>query len=215
MQSARLLIFAKTPVLGQVKTRLNQELGADGALSLHTSLIEFAWREFGRLPGIQTEMWVSQPGAESYFHELCGAENVGLQRGHDLGARMQHAAETALESSDAVVIVGADCPSVDVAYVQQALSALEQSSIDVVLGPAEDGGYVLVALKAPMPECLFQSIEWGSDRVLAQTRAALLGNQVSWHELPSRWDVDRPEDVQRYEKLLRSRSRAVAGSQND
>lgn len=200
---------------GQVKTRLHQMLGIDGALALHTSLIEYIWQKLGRQAAMTAEMWVSEPGAETYFNELCGAENVRLQQGRDLGARMQHAAETALAASGAVVIVGADCPSVDVDYVQQALSALEQPQVDVVLGPAEDGGYVLLALKQPVPDCLFRDIDWGSDRVLAQSRAALRGNQLGWHELPPRWDVDRPEDVRRYEQWVRSRSRAAAESQND
>ncbi|ALO46664.1 TIGR04282 family arsenosugar biosynthesis glycosyltransferase [Pseudohongiella spirulinae] len=215
MRSARLLIFAKTPLRGQVKTRLNQELGIDGALAVHTSLIEFAWQEFGRQQRLRTEMWVSHPGAENYFKDLCGADNVHQQVGHDLGARMQHAAETALKTSDSVVIVGADCPSVDTAYVQQALSALAAPDVDVVLGPAEDGGYVLVALKEPVPGCLFQDIDWGSDRVLAQTRLALRKNGVRWRELSPRWDVDRPADVQRYRQLLRSRSHAEVGLQID
>ncbi len=108
---------------------------------------------------------------------------------------MHHAAASALGDSDAVVLVGADCPGLGLDYMRRALDCLEQGA-DAVVGPAEDGGYVLLGLKRAAPE-LFHDMPWGSDQVLTKTRQRLRKLGWRWLELSVLWDLDRPEDLER------------------
>ncbi len=205
--NARLALFAKAPMLGKVKTRMQAVLGRDGALALHKSLIHYV---FHRLEGAKLcpiTFWVATDGAldkdkalhDECFVSLCNKKNIVEQSEGDLGARMAFAANRALESADYVVLVGADCASVDAAYLESALQALEGGE-SIVIGPAEDGGYVLIGLRT-VPECLFANMQWGVPSVLAATRQNLRTAGLSWVELAPRWDVDRPEDLERLKTL--------------
>lgn len=198
---ARILFFAKAAVAGQVKTRMHPVLGAEGALALHNNLIRYGWQQLAAARLAPMELWLagSKPGADESAVDVCGPQQIHNQQGADLGARMQNAARSALGRAQFVIIVGADCPSVDAAYVRQALSALA-SGVPVVLGPAEDGGYVLVGMSR-VHETMFTNIAWGKPEVMAQTRDRLQEAGVSWQELSLKWDVDRPEDLARLETL--------------
>jgi glycosyltransferase A (GT-A) superfamily protein (DUF2064 family) len=98
----------------------------------------------------------------------------------------------------ALLIVGTDCPVLTPAHLQQAADALQ--SHDAVLIPAEDGGYVLIGLRRPLPE-VFKGVAWSTPRVLAQTEAQLRAAGASWRLLPALWDVDEPADWQRWQAL--------------
>ncbi|MCK5335562.1 MAG: TIGR04282 family arsenosugar biosynthesis glycosyltransferase, partial [Gammaproteobacteria bacterium] len=125
--------------------------------------------------------------------------NIALlnQPGGDLGQKMSTALFNALLDYKKVVLIGADIPAIDSDYIQQAFTMLDQDT--TVIGPAEDGGYVLIGLTKPQP-AIFESIDWGSSKVLQQTIEQLEP------EIPvlldTLWDVDRPEDVERFKKLL-------------
>jgi glycosyltransferase A (GT-A) superfamily protein (DUF2064 family) len=110
-----------------------------------------------------------------------------------------------------VVVVGADCPSVDGNYGAQALARLAAGE-QVVLGPADDGGYVLIGLRAPTP-AVFDNIDWGQAGVMSQTRERLRAAGMDWYELEPKWDVDRPEDLARL--ALLSDWQAFVGAQPD
>jgi rSAM/selenodomain-associated transferase 1 len=120
------------------------------------------------------------------------------QQGEDLGARMAHAAKTTLQDYQYVVLIGTDCPGLDAEYIESVLQQL-QAGADCVLGPAEDGGYVMLALSV-YDDSLFNDIEWGTSRVLAATRERI--KSLGWHcrEMPVLWDVDRPADFERLKK---------------
>lgn len=197
--------FAKWPEEGRVKTRLMPALGAAGALRAHVTLtlavldnlcatgypVQFWWdRALDRTP----------EEADVIVHNLVrsGLEQK-IQNGETLGDRMLAALTSSLEQNARAVVIGSDCPSVDPQYVRQALDRLETS--DVVLGPSDDGGYVLIGASRVVPGML-DDIEWGSERVLAQTRSRLdqLGLRVSL--LEPRWDVDEPEDWARFQRLM-------------
>lgn len=113
----------------------------------------------------------------------------------DLGVKMQAAVAACDTAGQPALIVGSDLPEIDLAYIEQAAALLVAH--DLVLGPAEDGGYGLIGLKTPAP-LLFSGIPWSTPAVLAQTRsrAAELGLRVG--ELPTTWDVDRLEDWKRF-----------------
>jgi rSAM/selenodomain-associated transferase 1 len=119
------------------------------------------------------------------------------QVGEDLGQRMSYAVTTGLNEYRYVILIGADCPNMSTDYLKQAVIALSNGA-DAVLGPAEDGGYVLIGLRRTIP-CLFDGLPWGTDKVLEMTRDCLRRVGWSWKELPVLWDLDRPEDLSRFE----------------
>lgn len=191
---ARILIFAKAPDPGRVKTRLIPALGPQGAANLHVRLLKDTVSRLTALRTAPTELWCTPDSDQAPFPDLAHRYRLRLfrQRGADLGERMHHAAVDALFRGDKLVLVGTDCPSLDGAYVERALLSLEGH--DVALGPAQDGGYVLLGLKRA-PGALFRDIPWGSDRVAEITRGRMAALGWKWAELPILWDVDRPEDL--------------------
>lgn len=210
-----LAVFAKEPRTGEVKTRLQPLLGAAKALALHETLIRYVFGNLQRTSLCPAEFWVavSPTSIDNKPHEvflsICNIKDIHFQNGADLGARMQYAVEHALRRADSVILVGADCPSVDAAYLQQALTLLK-SGKPVVIGPADDGGYVLLGLRrkpdqptidANVYDALFGAVPWGTERVVAVTRERLAYAGIEWAELAMRWDVDRPEDLARLKTL--------------
>ncbi len=203
--NARLLIFAKAPVAGQVKTRLIPPLSAAEAAQLHARFIQ---RTLGVACGSNlcpVQLWCSPESRHPFFTDCRRSFPVSLnaQRGADLGERMRQAAASALAESDYMLLIGCDCPTLTAAHLRQALTALKKG-YNAVLGPAEDGGYVLLGLRHAEPE-LFSGIAWGTDAVLDSTRNRLRRLKWRWHELAVQWDVDRPEDL-----LRLKRNRALA-----
>ena len=197
----RLLVFAKAPVPGQVKTRLAPVLAAAGAAALHARLVEESIARFTAATLCPVELHCAPDTHHPLFQDLAQRHSITCraQRGGDLGARMGHAAEQCLEAGGWPLLVGTDCPLLDRAMLVAACEAL-QDGHPAVLGPAEDGGYVLLGLRQPVPE-LFRDMAWGTDRVLADTRARLAARGWDWHELPLLWDLDRPGDLRRYQAL--------------
>jgi hypothetical protein len=187
-------MLARSPIPGRVKTRLIPALGEEGACDLQRRLLGHALQ----LPGTnfsQRFLWLDDtPDAE--LENL--AEKLGWvlveQPAGDLGERMRRIATLGLAESDAVVLIGNDCPALDAVYLHDACAALQDEP--VVLGPAEDGGYVLLGLRR-IDSLLFSNLPWGSDQILALTCDRV--QQLGWGHrlLPVLWDVDRPEDLPR------------------
>jgi rSAM/selenodomain-associated transferase 1 len=191
----RLLLFAREPKPGDVKTRLHETLGKDRSYDLYCALFRYQAARLTRCGLAPCDLWVTSNREHPLFTEFFLPDGIYLQSGGDLGARMHHAANVALAGSAGVLLVGADCPSVDAPYLEQALASLDRG-VDVVVGPAEDGGYVLLGLRESHSE-LFREIPWGTNRVMELTRARLVELRLEWEELESRWDVDRQEDLAR------------------
>lgn len=191
---ARILVFCKAPVPGQVKTRLAKDIGDTAATLLHESLAHRCLQNLTDAGVAAVQLWCA-PDVEHPFFQQCnvlyGVE-LHAQVGDDLGERMLHAVEHALSEASQCVLVGTDCPAMDGAIVNEALMAMNTGA-DSVISPAEDGGYVLLGLSKTMPE-LFHEISWGTQYVLAQTRSRRQGR---WRELATLWDVDRLDDVRR------------------
>lgn len=189
-------VFAKAPVAGFAKTRLARRLGADGAARLQRQLMTRALQRACSLPETSVELWVDGPAGHPFVVQSARDFNATVrpQQGNDLGARMANAFEAMLGKADRVLIIGTDCPAQSAADLAAAFAAL--ATADVVVQPAEDGGYVLIGAREPHPT-LFDAVPWGSDRVLALTRerAAAAGLKVT--ELPTTWDLDRPADYER------------------
>lgn len=198
-QAACLCVFARAPVPGKVKTRLLPRLDAESACQLHRQLIDECLSRTVRKDSWQSQLW-STDLADEYLVAMSAAYGITLheQQGEDLGARMAHAAKTTLQDYQYVVLIGTDCPGLDAEYIESVLQQL-QAGADCVLGPAEDGGYVMLALSV-YDDSLFNDIEWGTSRVLAATRERI--KSLGWHcrEMPVLWDVDRPADFERLKK---------------
>ena len=199
--AARIALFTRAPKLGEVKTRLAARIGAESALALHLAMLRrvFETAERSGLAGVR--LWVASNPGHGIFTALCEARHIRGQRGGDLGERMRlaAAAELAEAGVDSVVIIGGDCPALTASHLDEALAALA-GGVDLVLGPALDGGYVLIGLRAAEAE-LFQGVEWGSGEVLEQTleRARALG--LRWRLLAPLRDVDTVEDLPSLQEL--------------
>jgi rSAM/selenodomain-associated transferase 1 len=202
MSDSAVLIFAKSPQPGAVKTRLIPRLGAQGATQLYTGLLtrEVDW--IARQTPYEIELWTTPGIDHPVFIEL--AERHRLKRycqsGTDLGMRMERAARKALARHAQVVLIGVDCPVLEPAHLDQAFRWLERREVDAVLGPAQDGGYVLLGLKRCHPR-LFRGHAWGESTVAATTRQALSEIGWRWRELQELWDLDRPDDLMQFQRL--------------
>jgi len=190
ISSRVVLVFAKAPILGTVKTRMQPVLSEEESLILHSHLVEYLLEKLLKARLAKVELWLSEPSPN--WPNRAGV-NQFTQQGRDLGQRLSHALLSALERYQSVVIVGGDCPFFGVDYLAKAFDTLEQG-YQSVLGPAEDGGYVLIGSRQHDVR-LFEKINWGSGQVLAQTRKQLKGMKWQWKELQSLSDIDRPKDL--------------------
>ena len=195
-----LSVFAKAPVPGRVKTRLRPALSGGQAARLAAAFVRDTLGKAARL---------GQPVTVYYSGDRALLEPLALpgvrwaeQGGRDLGARMARVPAPCL-------ILGADSPHLPAALLRAALAAVPLH--DVVLGPAEDGGYFLIGLRAPQP-ALFDGIAWSTETVLAQTlaRADALGLTV--HQTPPWYDLDTPADLRRLAQGLEA---VPPGSEDD
>jgi hypothetical protein len=192
----RVVVFAKAPVPGRVKTRLAAVLGAAGAAELHRRLVRRTLRTAVDA-GVGPVELCGAPDARHGFFADCAAEfgvALAAQGDGDLGARMARVFDRAAPA----VLIGADAPSIRAGDIRAAAQALDRH--DVVVTPAEDGGYVLIGLRAARP-ALFAGIEWGAPDVLRRTRDRIAAEGCAALELAMRWDVDRPADLDRLDAL--------------
>ena len=197
LESCVIGVFARAPEPGHTKTRLIPRLGADGAAQLHSRLVCHTVEIALASDAGPVELWCVPSPSHPFFQKLTAELGLKLrtQCDGDLGERMEDALCAMLADSAGAILIGADCPARTAQDLTEARDALV-CGYDAVLGPAEDGGYHLVALRRHEPR-VFAGVSWGTDRVLAQTRLRLSALGWRWHELPERWDVDRPDDLER------------------
>lgn len=187
-----ILLFAKYPVPGQVKTRLIPALGALRAARLHRRLTEvtLVTAVAAGAPVVVCAAGASLRRFRAWLGE--GPAYVRQSEG-DLGQRMDDAFARAFrQGTPKALAIGADVPSLTPDLIRKAFAALDFA--DVVLGPAADGGYYLIGMRR-LHRRLFRDIAWGSGDVLSRTREILAANGISYRELPALSDVDRPEDL--------------------
>ncbi len=198
--ACHIIVFAKAPVPGQVKTRLIPSLGPSGAASLHEQLVTRILSIAVDAQVGSVDLWCTPSSRHPFFRRCRRKFRVSLfdQAAGDLGFRMAHAFRETLRSASAAVLIGTDCPSLTSDELRASAEVLRKG-VDAVIGPAEDGGYVLIGLRRYAPE-LFKEISWGTDSVLRQTQERLVGLGWKWRRLSEQWDVDRPEDVVRLKR---------------
>jgi uncharacterized protein len=202
-QRRRLILFARFPDAGKVKTRLIPALGAEGAAALHRRLVLRTLRTahaLCRSQDVELEIRFAGDNANEMQHWLGDNWRYRPQCEGDLGQRMAGAfADSFREGSPATVIIGSDCPSLTPDILAAAFELLKSNP--VVFGPATDGGYYLAGLTQLVPQ-LFQGVSWGTESVLVQSleKLARLGSKPGL--LQSLDDLDRPEDVAHWKRLV-------------
>jgi hypothetical protein len=193
-----IIVFARAPVPGQVKTRLAPRLGDWGAARLHARLTLHALRTAHGAKCGPVELHGT--ANHSFFDSL--RVNFRLQRGRDLGERMYNALSRALRRHHAAILIGTDCPVLTPADLRRAARWL-RGGCDAVLAPAEDGGYALIGVRRVSPQ-VFKGIRWGGGEVFAETEKRLSSAGYRWRLLRRVWDLDRPEDLERLRSLRSS-----------
>jgi rSAM/selenodomain-associated transferase 2/rSAM/selenodomain-associated transferase 1 len=201
-QRRRLILFARFPVAGKVKTRLIPALGAEGAAALHRRLVLRTFRAARNAcaaAGAELEIRFAGGDANAFHHWLGNGFLCRPQRGGDLGERMAGAfADSFQEGSSGTIIIGTDCPKLSSNRLTGAFERLALAT--VVFGQAYDGGYYLIGLTKLIPG-LFEGIPWGTNTVLADSRRALATRNLTPAILEPLRDLDVPEDLPDWQQV--------------
>ncbi|HKJ71731.1 MAG TPA: TIGR04282 family arsenosugar biosynthesis glycosyltransferase [Gammaproteobacteria bacterium] len=212
-QQARLLVLAKAPAPARVLRRLVPPLTPRQAAALHMRLTADSVRRLAADAPCPARLYAAPDTRSPFLRALARRHRMPLrpQRGNDLGGRMHHALAETLAGAPAALLIGTDVLGLTPGDIRDALAAL-RSGRDAVFVPVADGGYGLVGLRRPRPE-LFRDVPWGGGSVMAVTRERCRALGLDWAELPTRWDLDRPADLQRPEagRLLDRGWRTQAG----
>ena len=191
-------VFCKAPIAGQVKTRLIPDLNVQQAVDVHIELTRRILSLLSDSLLCPIQLWCSPDSSHPFFNDCLDDYQLSLhqQQGDDLGQRMDHAISTALEHASKVLLVGCDCPSLTVSDFEYAIKAL-QTPQDIVLAPAEDGGYVMIGMTEPYPE-IFSNMTWGDSTVLQTSRQRIEQAGLKINETRQQWDIDSFDDLQRF-----------------
>ncbi len=192
------IIFARNPVLGKVKTKLAREIGDEGALQVYLKLLEHTHKVADEVAADKQVYYtdsLDEFGLLDYFKFT-----KKLQDGEDLGERMHNAMKSGFDDGyRRVLIIGSDCMELSAEVIEEAFVSLTSS--DCVMGPATDGGYYLIGLRV-MQDFLFQDKPWGSSDVLLDTLLDLQNAGMSYHLLPTLNDIDSKKDLDRLPNLM-------------
>jgi hypothetical protein len=191
-------ILAKAPIPGLTKTRLIPTIGAHAAAVLQERLTERAIETATAADIGPVTLWCTPDISHPSFQDLALLFPFVLkqQPEDNLGARMLGAIAA---NNGPTLVIGTDCPALAAEHLRNAALALEDT--DVVLIPAEDGGYVLIGMRAVHEE-LFSGIAWGTSSVLAETHARISSLGLKATELPALWDIDTEADLARFERMF-------------
>lgn len=198
-----IVVMARAPELGKVKTRLARTLGDAATLALYRAMLK---DRLAQLSAVK-DAWhgvafTPRDAGEAMRNEVGPNVNLIAQRGEDLGERLLNAARDALAAGNAgVLLVDADTPILPVEFLRRAVASLDTH--DVVLGPASDGGYYLIGLREAEP-ALFEGIPWSTAEVAERTRAAARGARKTIVELPTCVDVDGEAELREVARALRA-----------
>ena len=184
-------IFARWPEPGKAKTRLIPALGAEGAAKLYARLLELTVRE-ARASGLPFHLRITGDDPERFRDWLGDDLDVRDQGGGDLGEKLARVPTPCL-------MIGSDCPGLTAALLREAADALAEH--EAVIGPADDGGYWLLALREPCRD-LFADMAWSTPQVFPETMQRLDALGLAPHILPELTDIDTGEDLAAWPDLL-------------
>ncbi len=204
-QTKAIVLFARDPVAGKVKTRLSPFLSQELILELYTRFLSDSIEKICRVRTADPFIGVYPSDSSGYFSRVSGERSlkVFLQEGADLGEKMLNAFKARFdEGYESVVIIGSDSPSLPVATIETALN----SDKDLTLGPSTDGGYYLIGMRQKPVDVFSGGMDWGSEKVLQQTLERIKKCGSSLELLPPWYDVDREEDL----KFLKTHLELIA-----
>jgi uncharacterized protein len=187
-----LIIFIRNPIPGKVKTRLAAETGNEKALEIYLKLLRHTRETAGQVNVIRYLYYSDFIDDHDEWDPSLFQKKI--QKGNSLGEKMLHAFEDVLAVHSQAVIIGSDCYVLRADHIEQALEQLREK--DMVIGPAEDGGYYLLGLKKPHP-AIFDKVDWGTEKVMQQTLTNAAQHHVTYTCLELLYDVDTFEDWQR------------------
>ncbi|MBD2439445.1 TIGR04282 family arsenosugar biosynthesis glycosyltransferase [Nostoc sp. FACHB-110] len=202
-----LIIFTRYPEPGKTKTRLIPALGSMGAANLQQQMTEHTMlqvKAVQKATSLSIEVRFAG-GSFQLMQDWLGSDLVYQTQGEgDLGARMARSLADAFQNNaEQAMIIGTDCPGITPEILTTAFQQLQ--TVDLVLGPAVDGGYYLIGLRRLLPE-LFTNINWGTSQVLQQTVAIAEKLNISHAYLPVLADVDRPEDLSIWQAVIQNQA---------
>jgi rSAM/selenodomain-associated transferase 1 len=202
MAHTAVVIMAKAPYPGQVKTRLCPPLTPWQAAALSRAFLADKIAQVRTLTAARPAIAYTPASGEGFFADLAPDFTLIVQHGTGLGERLIHSLEYFFNlGCTGVMAIDSDTPTLPTHCLQQAIELLSRPDVDVVIGPSEDGGYYLIGLRA-MHQELFVDMPWSTSTVLPETvrRTASLGLRVAW--LPAWFDVDTPGDLTRVRAAL-------------
>ena len=198
LQQPAVVIMAKQPLLGAVKTRLAPALTAEQRSELYAAFLLDRIDQVAGLDGVLACVAFTPPSAATQFESMVGGRMLLLSQSEgDLGQRLVNVASRLFASGcPAVVLVDSDTPTLPTYALEEAVRSLldPASAPDAVIGPARDGGYDLIGTRRPQP-ALFDGIPWSTARVLSETTAAAERSGLSVRFLQPWYDVDTPQDL--------------------
>ncbi len=198
-----LLVFAKIPRPGSVKTRLTPALSAPEAARLYTAFLRDTLRQVAQLDA-DVRLYLAPPLPEEGLDAVPSGISVHEQEGGGLGDRLRRAfRETLEEGFDQVLVIGSDHPTLPRSFLQQAEQALRDPE-SVCIGPTEDGGYYLLGMSAFYPQ-LFDEMSYSHAQVFTETLSRAEDTGADITVLPQWYDVDRPHDLDRLQADLNER----------
>lgn len=196
--SSALAIFAKAPIVGQVKTRLCPPLSPEEATELYRCFLLDSVERACRLAAVDVYLAFTPTGSEPLFRQVLPFPvRYVPQRGASLGEREANVFADLLQVGYAhVVIVGSDIPTLPLTHLQQAFSLLTESQLDVVIGPSTDGGYYLLGARR-LHHALFANIHWSTPTVFEETVAQARRAGLDVAQVPAWYDVDENDDLRK------------------
>ncbi len=191
MTQQLIMVFLRHPEKGKVKTRLAATIGEDRALEVYERLLSHTLATVSVMP-FDKQAWFADGRGKGDAWEKAGFKIHAQQEG-DLGKRMAQAFSRAFtEGYEQVVIIGTDCPGLTADLLNEAIELL--ATHDVVIGPADDGGYYLLGMRGPFLR-LFDGIRWSTDSVSRETEQLCVEHKLSYTMLRPLGDIDREEDL--------------------
>jgi rSAM/selenodomain-associated transferase 1 len=196
-----MMVFAKAPIPGQVKTRLGKDLGDKNAAIIYKKMLYAYLKKITRIPDITIQLWCYPDTRHPFFLKCARDFDVKLMRqsGSDLGRRMFYAfRHNARRGSSIMILSGTDIPAIGAHDIKKSIRHLHNKS-DVVLMPTLDGGYGLIAMKKSLPT-VFNNMVWSTSKVLEHTLQRLKRRRLSVHLLAHRRDIDDRQDYRQYRR---------------
>jgi hypothetical protein len=192
------ILFTRNPVIGKVKTRLAAEVGEEEALRIYLLMLHHSLKVVDYFPSQDVKIYIDEyPEDRNYLGKY--KDHLFLQRGVDLGQKMEFAIEEQLLEYDQALLFGTDILELDKDVIALAKDQLKRR--DAVLGPSKDGGYYLIGLKRSLP-IIFKEIPWSSDQVAKNTLRRIINTNLSLFLTPVLGDVDYKADWEKYRNLV-------------